>query len=223
MARRKITNEMIQNMSKDDLIKRIHNQANNINKKRNEFAEAYHGEAYDEMIHAMLGDNLFRDSGTVNKNKKFYSNFEVFELRQIMVNMVNINNHDVFGTVNKYGLIKDDTFTVLRGTVEEILTSRGYDEDDINRITHEKSFYDNLLIAFKEKREFDSDNTIEKVYLSYSDKTDDDKADRINRLIERDNFARNLNEERELARRLRQEYEDRMNFKRDLEDARKNK
>lgn len=212
------------NMSKDDLIKSIHNQANNINQKRNDFAKKHHGTEYDEMIHAVLSDDLFRNSGTVNKNKKFYNeNFEIFELQQIMVKMININNHDIFGTTRKYGLIKDDTFDVLKETTEEILKERGYDENEIYRITNEENFYNELLISFKEKKEFDSDNTIEKVYLSYKDKNSKETDENIARVLDRDRFARKLNEERELMQRLRQEYEDRKNFQRDLDDIRKRK
>lgn len=157
-------------MTKNEIINKIINQANSLNKK----IKAFDKEGIDDhtdFVHAMFNDKQmkYNKSGSLTKSKKFYSDQNILQLKRTLNILTKINNHDVFGTVRKYKTFATESWTTLQHTVKEILLSKGYNESDVNLITSSKIFYNTLLLAFKDvSKGYGSHQVIEKVFLQYN-------------------------------------------------------
>lgn len=154
-------------MTKKDVINKIINQANSLNKKIKTF-KAEGIEDHGDFVHAMFNSDQmkYNKSGSMTKSKKFYEKQNILQLKRTLNTLIKINNHDVFGTIKKYKSFATESWTTLQHTVKEILLSKGYNESDVNMITSSKMFYNTLLLAFKDVgKGYGSEQIIEKVFL----------------------------------------------------------
>ena len=157
-------------MTKKDVINKIINQANSLNKKIKAF-KVEGIEDHGDFVHAMFNSEQmkYNKSGSMTKSKKFYEKQNILQLKRTLNTLIKINNHDVFGTIKKYKSFATESWTTLQHTVKEILLSKGYNEGDVNMITSSKMFYNTLLLAFKDVgKGYGSEQVVEKVFLQYN-------------------------------------------------------
>lgn len=195
-------------MTKNEIINKIINQANSLNKKVKTFKDEGITDHYD-LIQSMFNDKQmeYSKSGSITKSKKFYGNQNMLELQRTLNILTKINNHDVFGTIRKYKQFATEQWTTLQHTVKEILLKKGYSEADINMVTSSKAFYNSLLIAFKElKKNYGSEQVVEKVYLQYANMSEDDIKQAVS------DIEYSVTKQRELDEELR-EYKEYLQWK----------
>lgn len=157
-------------MTKKDVINKIINQVNSLNKKIKGF-KIEGIEDHGDFVHAMFNSEQmkYNKSGSMTKSKKFYEKQNILQLKRTLNTLIKINNHDVFGTIKKYKSFATESWTTLQHTVKEILLSKGYNEGDVNMITSSKMFYNTLLLAFKDVgKGYGSEQVVEKVFLQYN-------------------------------------------------------
>ena len=153
-----------------DVINKIINQTNSLNKKIKTFNKhdiTEHG----EMIKHLLGDGsvAFNDTGSIKKSKKFYDGQNILELKRTLSALHKMNNHEFYGTIKKYQKEMNDRMYGVQQKVKEHLEQKGYDEKFINSVIHSKEFFTQLFLAFQDaKQKTDSKSVIEKVALSYA-------------------------------------------------------
>lgn len=169
----------INNLSQGELIDKIINQANSLNKKIKAFKKANILE-HEELIHNLLSEDQvqYNKSGSITKSKKFYSKQQDIWLKKTLSTLIKINNNDIYGTVNKYNKYATQSWNTLRDTVEQVLTRNGYSSSFIAELLASKDFYNKLYLAFKEGgKSYGSNQIIDKVVLDYSENglTDDEK------------------------------------------------
>ena len=169
----------INNLSQGELIDKIINQANSLNKKIKAFKKANITE-HEELVHNLLGENQvqYNKSGSITKSKKFYSNQKDIWLKKTLSTLIKLNNNDIYGTINKYNKYATQSWNSLKDTVENILLGNGYDKKFITELLSSKDFYNKLYLAFSEGgKSYGSNQIIEKVVLDYSQNglTDDEK------------------------------------------------
>lgn len=160
-------------MNKQDIINKIINQANSLNKKVKKF-KLEGIDDHMQFIKAMFNDKQmkYNKSGSLTKSTKFYGEQNTLQLQRTLQILTKINNHDVFGTVRKYKSFATESWVTLQDTVKDILTQKGYNESDVAMITSTKNFYNTLLLSFKEVgKGYGSTQVIEKVFLNYSQGT----------------------------------------------------
>lgn len=191
-------------MTKNEVINKIINQANSLNKKIKSFKNEGITDHYD-FIQAMFNDKqmAYNKSGSLSKSKKFYGEQNMLELKRTLNILTKINNHDVFGTIRKYKNFATEQWTTLQDTVKDILLRKGYAESDINLIVSSKSFYNSLLIAFKELgKNYGSDQVVEKVFLEYLERENGISQEDLNKAVSDIEFS--VSKQRELDEHLRQ-------------------
>jgi hypothetical protein len=157
-------------LTKSDIINKIINQANSLNKKTKAFKKEGVSDHLD-FIKAMFNDEQvqYNKSDSITKSKKFYEKQNVLQLQRTLNTLTKINNHDVFGTINKYKKFATESWTTLQSTIKDILINKGYAESDVNMIVSTQNFYNTLLLAFKDVgRGYGSHQIIEKVFLQYN-------------------------------------------------------
>lgn len=195
-------------MTKNEVINKIINQANSLNKKVKSFKNEGITDHYD-LVQSMFNDKQmeFNASGSITKSKKFYGNQNMLELQRTLTILTKLNNHDVFGTVRKYKKFATEQWTTLQHTVKEILLKKGYAEDDVNLVISSKAFYNSLLIAFKElKKNYGSEQVVEKVYLQYANMSEEDIKQAVS------DIEYSVTKQRELDEELR-EYKEYLQWK----------
>lgn len=195
-------------MTKNEIINKIINQANSLNKKVTAFKNEGITDHYD-LIQSMFNDKqmIYTDSNLLSKSKKFYGNQNILELQRTLTILTKINNHDVFGTVRKYKKFATEQWTTLKHTVKEILLKKGYSVDDVNLVISSKAFYNSLLIAFKElKKNYGSDQVVEKVYLQYANMSEEEIKQAVS------DIEYSVTKQRELDEELR-DYKDYLEWK----------
>ncbi|MGL5718730.1 MAG: hypothetical protein ACRCXT_21050 [Paraclostridium sp.] len=157
-------------MTKKDIINKIINQANSLNKKIKTFKNEGIDD-HNDFVQAMFNSDQmkYNKSGSMTKSKKFYEKQNVLQLQRTLATLTKINNHDVFGTINKYKSFATESWNTLQETIKDILLRKGYNEGDVNMIVSSKNFYNTLLLAFKDvSRGYGSHQIIEKVFLQYN-------------------------------------------------------
>lgn len=198
-------------MTKKDIINKIINQANSLNKKIKSFKQEGIDD-HGDFVHAMFNSEQmkYNKSGSMTKSKKFYEKQNILQLTRTLNTLTKINNHDVFGTINKYKSFATESWTTLQDTIKNILIDKGYSESDINMIVTSKNFYNTLLVAFKDVgRGYGSHQIIEKVFLQYNQgNLSDDDIEKATSDIE---FS--VSRQRELEEHIRQ-YQEFLDMKR---------
>lgn len=204
----------INKLSHEELINKIINQSNSLNKKIKAFKNKGIDE-HSELIHNLLSDDQvqYNKSGSITKSKKFYDKQDDFVLKKTLATLIKINNHDIYGTVNKYTKYATVSWETLQTTVKETLRTKGYDEKFIIELCADKDFYNKLYLAFNEGAlSYGSDQIIEKVVLDYSENgLSEEEIERISSDIEysknkMDNLRLEIEQYREYERE-REEYE----------------
>lgn len=204
----------INKLSHEELINKIINQTNSLNKKIKAFKNKGI-EEHNELIHNLLSDDQvqYNKSGSITKSKKFYDKQDDFVLKKTLATLIKINNHDIYGTVNKYTKYATVSWETLQTTVKETLRTKGYDEKFIVELCADKDFYNKLYLAFNEGAlSYGSDQIIEKVVLDYSENgLSKEEIERISSDIEysknkMDNLRVEIEQYREYERE-REEYE----------------
>lgn len=204
----------INKLSHEELINKIINQTNSLNKKIKAFKNKGI-EEHNELIHNLLSDDQvqYNKSGSITKSKKFYDKQDDFVLKKTLATLIKINNHDIYGTVNKYTKYATVSWETLQTTVKEALRTKGYDERFIVELCADKDFYNKLYLAFNEGAlSYGSDQIIEKVVLDYSENgLSEEEIERISSDIEysknkMDNLRIEIEQYREYERE-REEYE----------------
>lgn len=178
----------INNLSQGELIDKIINQANSMNKK----IKAFRGKdisEFEEMLHNLLPEDKAKynsKSGAVSKSTVHYKKMSDLDLKRILSTLHKLNNHDIYGTVNKYQKVATQSWHTLKATVEEHLRKKGYDDKFIFDITNDKGFYDKLYLAFKDLgKGHESKQSIEKVALEYKENgLSEDEIERATNNIE---------------------------------------
>lgn len=204
----------INKLSHEVLINKIINQINSLNKKIKAFKNKGI-EEHNELIHNLLSDDQvqYNESGSITKSKKFYDKQDDFVLKKTLATLIKINNHDIYGTVNKYTKYATVSWETLQTTVKETLRTKGYDERFIVELCADKDFYNKLYLAFNEGAlSYGSDQIIEKVVLDYSENgLSEEEIERISSDIEysknkMDNLRLEIEQYREYERE-KEEYE----------------
>ena len=204
----------INKLTHEELINKIINQTNSLNKKIKAFKNKGI-EEHNELIHNLLSDDQvqYNKSGSITKSKKFYDKQDDFVLKKTLATLIKINNHDIYGTVNKYTKYATVSWETLQTTVKETLRTKGYDEKFIVELCADKDFYNKLYLAFNEGAlSYGSDQIIEKVVLDYSENgLSEEEIERISSDIEysknkMDKLTTEIEQYREYERD-REEYE----------------
>ena len=198
-------------MTKNQIISKIINQANSLNKKIKTFKIEGIDDHFD-FINSMFNDKQmkYNKSGSLTKSKKFYEKQNLLQLNRTLSILTKINNHDVFGTIKKYKSFATESWTTLQDTVKNLLLNKGYDIQSVNMIITSKNFYNTLLTSFKDvSRGYGSTQIIEKVFLNYN-KGNLSEED-IRKATSDIEFS--VNRQNELDRHIR-EYEEFLNMKR---------
>lgn len=203
----------INKLTHEELINKIINQSNSLNKKIKAFKNKGIDE-HSELIHNLLGEDVqYNKSGSITKSKKFYDKQDDFVLKKTLATLIKINNHDIYGTINKYTKYATVSWETLQTTVKETLRTKGYDEKFITELCADKDFYNKLYLAFNEGAlSYGSDQIIEKVVLDYSENgLSEEEIERISSDIEysknkMDNLRLEIEQYREYERE-REEYE----------------
>lgn len=156
---------------REEITKMIINQINSLNKKIIKFKTEgieEHTEYVKNIISSDMG--VFTANDTLSKSKKFYENKETIWLKKSLAAIHKLNNHEFFGTVNKYKKEVTKGIKAVQDYTQEYLKLKGYDEKFINEITNSKDFIVKLYDAYNEKdRKYGSNQIIEKIALSYED------------------------------------------------------
>ena len=198
-------------MTKNQIISKIINQANSLNKKIKTFKKEGIDDHFD-FIESMFNDKQmkYNKSGSLTKSKKFYEKQNLLQLNRTLSILTKINNHDVFGTIKKYKSFATESWTTLQDTVKNLLLNKGYDIQSVNMIVTSKNFYNTLLTSFKDVgRGYGSTQIIEKVFLNYNQgNLSEEDVKKATSDIE---FS--VNRQNELERHIR-EYEEFLNMKR---------
>ena len=82
----------INKLSHEELINKIINQSNSLNKKIKAFKNKGI-EEHNELIHNLLSDDQvqYNKSGSITKSKKFYNNQDDFVLKKTLSTLIKIN------------------------------------------------------------------------------------------------------------------------------------
>lgn len=161
----------INNLSHIELINKIVNQANSLNKKIKAFKKANIME-HEELVHNLLSEEQvqYNKSGSITKSTKFYDKQSDIWLKKTLSTLIKLNNNDIYGTINKYNKYATQSWNTLRDTVEQTLLKNGYSSSFIAELLSSKDFYNKLYLAFKEGgKSYGSDQIIDKVVLDYSE------------------------------------------------------
>lgn len=197
----------INNLSHKELINKIINQVNSINKKIKAFKVEGITE-HSELIHNLLDSNQvqYNESGSITKSKKFYDQQEDIWLKKTLSTLIKLNNHDIYGTVNKYKKYATQSWVTLKSTVEETLLQYGYDSRFVTELTADKDFYNKLYLAFNDGAlSYGSKQIIQKVVLDYEENgLSQDEIERITSDIE---YSKNQMDKLTLDIKQYQEYE----------------
>lgn len=169
----------INNLTHNELINKIVNQVNSLNKKIKAFKEANILE-HEELVHNLLSEKQvqYNESGSITKSTKFYGKQSDIWLMKTLSTLIKLNNNDIYGTINKYNKYATQSWNTLRDTLEQTLLRNGYSSSFIAELLSSKNFYNKLYLAFKEGgKSYGSDQIIDKVVLDYSENglTDDEK------------------------------------------------
>ena len=198
-------------MTKNQIISKIINQANSLNKKIKTFKKEGIDDHFD-FIESMFNNKQmkYNKSGSLTKSKKFYEKQNLLQLNRTLSILTKINNHDVFGTIKKYKSFATESWTTLQDTVKILLLNKGYDIQSVNMIVTSKNFYNTLLTSFKDVgRGYGSTQIIEKVFLNYNQSNLSEED--IKKATSDIEFS--VNRQNELERHIR-EYEEFLNMKR---------
>lgn len=198
--------------NKNDIANKIKNQINSLNKKiksfnKNDITE--HG----EMINHLLGDGSveFNDSGSIKKGMKFFKDKNILELKRTLSALHKMNNHELYGTVKKYEKEVNNRMYGVQQKVKEFLRKKGYNDNFINEVIHDKEFYAKLFTAFQSEGErAPSDSVIEKVALEYKPGESGLTDSEINKIFN------NIENSANLDKSIEEENEAYSNFKKDM-------
>ena len=197
----------INDLTHKQLINKIINQANSLNKKIKAFKNNGITE-HSELIHNLFDKYQvkFNKSWSITKSKKFYDNQEDIWLKKTLSTLIKLNNHEIYGTVNKYNKYATQSWNTLKSTIEQTLLDKGYDNKFVAELTADKDFYNKLYLAFNDGAlSYGSDQIIEKVVLDYSENgLSQDEIDRISSDIE---YSKNQMDKLTLDIKQYQEYE----------------
>ena len=176
---------------KNDIINKIINQANSLNKKTKKFKEkgiTEHGEYLKQVITTDLG--VYNEQGSITKSKLVYNNLNTPMLKKILSTLHKLNNHKIFGTPTKYKKEVDNSLKGIQKYVEKHLTKKGYANDFIKDIINNKAYLSTLIDAFNEGVQgYGSDNVIEKLALNYDNTGFDNKE--LNKRLSNIEYAKN--------------------------------
>lgn len=156
-------------MTKSEVINKIINQVNSLNKKIKTFKNEGIEDHY-EFITSMFNDKQmkYNKSGSLTKSKKFYDKENILQLNRTLNILTKINNHDVFGTIKKYKKFANDQWYTFKETISDSLIKKGYDEEYVKLITSSKQFQKNLSLILQDcSRGYGSEQIFEKVFLNY--------------------------------------------------------
>ncbi|MGL5751742.1 MAG: hypothetical protein ACRCXT_14505 [Paraclostridium sp.] len=177
----------INNLTHKQLINKIVNQANSLNKKIKAFKNANIME-HEELVHNLLSDEQvqYNKSGSITKSTKFYDAQSDIWLKKTLSTLVKLNNNEIYGTINKYNKYATQSWNTLNDTVTSILKEYGYDDTFIAELTSSKDFYNKLYLAFNDASlSYGSKQIVNKVALDYSENgLSDEERDRITSDIE---------------------------------------
>lgn len=197
MARR-ITS--INGLNKKQVINKIINQANSLNKKIKQFNDNNVNE-YNEFVSQYINNKYHSASGRITKSKKLLEQQSVLELKQLLSSLIKVNNNETYGTINKYKKEVAKSINNARDTFKDYLLNKGYDETEVELVVNSGTFLNSVAQAFNEMGGgHGSNQTMEKVYLNYTLSLNDEERTRAMSNVE---FG--LRNARELQERLETE------------------
>lgn len=181
MARTKININELKN--KDEIIDKIINQANSLNKKIKKFKVEGISDHYQYVTSLLSNnDNVFNENGTITKSKQIYKEMSIPMLKRTLSMLHKTNNHEILGTTNKYKKAVNSSLQGVKTYAKNHLEKLGYSEQFIQEVTNNNGYLMELVRAFNEGVEqYGSDNIIEKVALTYEDTGLDNKE--VNRRL----------------------------------------
>lgn len=153
----------------EDIVNKIINQANSLNKKIKAFKEKGIEEHGDYLSQLLTSDIVkFNEDGSISKSKNFYKNKNQIWLKKSLSAIRSMNNHDFYGTVNKYNKEMTTRFRAVKTELINALEEKNYSKEYIDKLTNKKDYFAMLYMAFNDKEnKLPSDQTIEKITLQY--------------------------------------------------------
>jgi hypothetical protein len=184
-----------------ELTNMIVNQINSLNKKIKAFNKEgieEHGEYLKNIFSKDMGQ--FTENGTLSKSKKFYNEKDTVWLKKTLSALHKMNNHEFYGTVNKYHKEVTKSVQLVKKYTEEYLSKKGYGSQFIFEVTNSKEYYVSLFDAFNNGMQgYGSDQMIEKIALNYenSGKTNEEKDKILNNIEYSKNTINRIKEEKD--------------------------
>lgn len=167
---------------KEDIVNKIINQANSLNKK----IKSFKGEGIAEhktYLESFLTDDMVKwtKSGGISKSKKFYSDKHMLWLKKTLSALHKANNDVFYGTVRKYKEELTSSQEKIVSYAQKYLSKKGYSNQFIDEVVHSKGFIAMLIMRFNEGATiYGSNQVIEDVALTYGTATgfSNDELDR---------------------------------------------
>lgn len=179
--------------SRKDLTNMIINQINSLNKKIKAFKQEGIDEHGEYMKHIFSADMAqFTENGTLSKSKKFYDDKNTVWLKKTLSALHKMNNHDIYGTANKYHKVMTKQVQLVKIYVTDYLTKKGYSKDFIFEVTNSKDYYVTLFDAFNNGMQgYGSDQMIEKIALNYKDEESGKTEEEKNKILNNIEYSKN--------------------------------
>lgn len=170
--------ENINTLNRKQLINKIINQANSLNKKIKAFNDEGIGE-FQSFISNYIDVGYHNKNGRITKSKKVYGGKSDLELKRILSSLIKINNNEVYGTINKYKKEVNDKIQNAKDNFRDYLTNKGYDRDEVELVINSGSFLNTVAQAFNDMQGgHASGDTMEKVYLEYTSSLNENERQR---------------------------------------------
>jgi hypothetical protein len=176
---------------KNDIIDKIINQTNSLNKKIKSFKNEGIQEQSEYMNKLLTNDMVkYNKTGTISKSKNFYSDKGELWLKKTLATLHKLNNHEFYGTTTKYKKKVTESVKKIHAYTIKTFKDKGYNEEFIRDLIHDPSFFDKVFNAFSEQGQgFGSNQEIEKVLLSYGDITGLENSE-MNRILNNIEYAK---------------------------------
>lgn len=205
--------KQVNNLSKQQLINKIINQANSLNKKIKTFNDEGVGE-FKSYISNYIDRDYHSKSGRITKSKKVLGGKSDLELKRLLSSLIEINNNEVYGTIGKYKKAVSNKIQNAKDTFRDYLLDKGYNENEVELVINSGSFLNTVAQALNHDKDsgHSSGDTMEKVFLEYTTSLNEEERQRA-----MSNLEFGMNNADELLERLETE----RRYLEDLHNARR--
>lgn len=198
MARDK---KKIKDMTRDEMIPKIINQINSLNKKIKAFKKE-DIDMHEDYVKGLITNDMvnYNDTGSISKSKLFFKGQNDVWLKKTLASLQKVNNNEIFGTVKKYKKEVDNKLELTQMKIIEHLreSDKGYTEQWIQELISDKGYIAMLYTAFANNEEgYGSLQVVEKVALQYKEEGSGMSDKEVNKIISNIEYSRNSQIERD--------------------------